>query len=218
MALDTSTFLTLLYISLFIVVVGHVFLKGMMGEPILRHSTVTSSGSGSGSVSNKLHPSKNELLDYVTTHLNDIERNKYVFNPKGANYYGEFHNSDIHDERQDLSKYFEIEQSVPDTNILLKELQCKDDLKNCKSEIKSKLIDRQTGNPMFFDQGSDGTLTYKPDIWKYENERVMNGGYIDGLRANDGEQSNFAIYPPASQFKDENWHTSYPYLQSTGMW
>lgn len=213
MALDTSTFLTLLYISLFIVVVGHVFLKGMLGEPILRHSS-----GKSGSVSNKLHPSKNELLDYVTTHLNDLERNKYHFNPKGSNFYGEHHDSDIHHERQDLSKYFEIEQSVPDTKALLQELQCKDDLNNCKVEIKSKLVDNQTGNPMFFDQGSDGTLTYKPDIWKYENERVMNGGIIDGLRANDHDQSSFAVYPPAAQFKDENWHNSYPYIQSAGMW
>lgn len=212
MALDTSTFLTLLYISLFVVVVGHVLIKGMLGEPILRHS-VKSLKSGL----QKLHPSKNELLDYVTTHLNDLERNKYHFNPKGSNFYGEFHDSDIHHERQDLSKYFEIEQSVPDTKALLQELQCKDDLKDCKVEMKSKLIDNQTGNPMYFDQGSDGTLTYKPDIWKYDNERVMNGGFIDGLRANDHEQSSFAVYPPAAQHKDENWHGSYPYVQTAGM-
>ena len=186
MALDTSTFLTLLYISLFIVVVGHVFIKGMLGEPILRHSINTAT-------TTTLHPSKNELLDYVTTHLNDLERNKYHFNPKGSNFYGEFHDSDIHHELQDLSKYFDIEQSVPDTKALLQELQCKDDLNNCKVELKSKLIDNQTGNPMYFDQGSDGTLTYKPDIWKYDNERVMNGGFIDGLRANDHDQSSFAV-------------------------
>lgn len=211
MPLDSSTFLTLLYISLFIVVVGHVLIKGMLGEPILRNSNNVSN------VSSKLHPSKNELLDYVTTHLNDLERNKHYFNPKGSNFYGEFHDSDIHNERRDLSQYFEIEQSVPDTKALLQELQCKDDLSNCKPEIKSKIIDNQTGSPMFFDQGSDGTLTYKPDVWKYDNERVMNGGYIDGLRANDNEQSSFSIYPSASKTEDVNWHSSYPYVQTTGM-
>lgn len=215
MPLDTSTFLTLLYIGIFVVVVLHVTLKGMLGEPILRckaHSNENTSKHPN------LHPSKNELLDYVSTHLNDLERNKYHFNPKGSNFYSEFHDSDIHHEKQDLSKYFDIEQSVPDTKALLKELQCKDDLNDCKTEVKTKLIDNQTGNPMFFDQGSDGTLTYKPDIWKYENERVMNGGYIDGLRANDADDSSFAVYPPTSKFKDENWHTSYPYTQTSGMW
>ncbi len=212
--MDSSTFLTLLYISLFIVVVGHVLIKGMLGENILRHKK----GIASTKSSNSLHPSKDELLDYVTTHLEDLERNKYHFKPKGSNYYSKFHDSDMHHERQDLSKYFEIEQSVPDTNAILKELQCKDDLKGCLPEIKSKLIDNQTGSPMFFDQGSDGTLTYKPDIWKYENERVMNGGFIDGLRGNDHEQSSFAIYPPAAQYKDANWHSSYPYIQSAGVW
>lgn len=212
MPLDTSTFLTLLYISIFIVIVGHVLLKGMMGEPILRHSKCNSAVKIT-----KLHPSKNELLDYVSTHLNDLERNKYHFNPKGSNFYGEHHDSDIHHELTDISKYFEIEQSVPDTKALLQELQCKEDLNNCKPEIKSKLIDNQTGNPMFFDQGSDGTLTYKPDIWKYDNERVMNGGYIDGLRANDMQDSSFAVYPGTGKTADEKWHTSYPYIQTSGM-
>ena len=78
MPLDTSTFLILLFASLFIVVVGHVLLKGMLGEPILRHASLSSN------TSSKLHPSKNELLNYVTTHLNDIERNKYHFKPKGS--------------------------------------------------------------------------------------------------------------------------------------
>lgn len=213
--MDTSTFFTLLYISLFVVVVGHVLIKGMLGEKIFRHSC-SQNPQDPQSVSN-LHPSKDELLDYVTTHLEDMERNKYHFSPKGSNYYGEFHDSDIHDERQDLSKFFDIEQSVPDTKALLQELQCKEDIKNCKPEIKSKLIDNQTGNPMFFDKGSDGTLTYKPDIWKYENERVMNGGFIDNIRGNDHKQSSFAVYPPAAQYKDENWHTSYPYTHTSGM-
>lgn len=193
------------------IVVGHVLIKGMLGEKIFRQT------SASKETTSKFHPSKDELLDYVTTHLEDLERNKYHFNPKGSNFYGEFHDSDIHHEKQDLSKYFEIEQSVPDTNILLKELQCKEDLNNCTPKISSDLIDNQTGNPMFFDQGSDGTLTYKPDIWKYENERVMNGGYIEGVRGNDNEQSSFAVYPASSHGKDANWQTSYPYTHTTGM-
>lgn len=216
--MDSSTFLTLLYISLFIIVVGHVLIKGTLGETIFRSSS-TSPTSGSVGIISNMHPNKNELLDYVSTHLDDMERNKYRFNPKGSNYFSEFHDSDMHDERQDLSKYFEIEQSVPDTKALLNELQCKDDInKPCTNEIRSKITDNQTGTPLYFDQGSDGTLAYKPDIWKYENERVMNGGYIDGVRGDDYQQSSWAVYPPANQTKDENWHTSYPYTQTTGMW
>ena len=200
--MNSSTFLILLYVSVFGIVVGHVMIKGMLGERTFR--TFRGSQTSNSHQPNQLHPSKDELLDFVTSHLEDIDRNKYHFKPKGVNYYSKFHDSDLHSEKQDLSKYFEIEQSVPDTKALLEELQCKDDLNNCKSEIKSKLIDTQTGNPMFFDQGSDGSLTYKPDIWKYENERVMNGGCIDGLRGNDHQQSNFAIYAPDKQSKQSN--------------
>lgn len=217
--MDNSSFLTLLYISLFVIVIGHVLIKGMLGERIFR--TDGSSQTSQTSQTKRfptLHPSKDELLDYVTTHIEDLERNKYHFKPKGSNFYSRFHDSDLHHERQDLSKYFEIEQSVPDTKALLKELQCKDDLNNCKPEIKSNLIDNQTGNPMFFDKGSDGTLTFKPDIWKYENERVMNGGCLDGVRGNDHEQSSFAVYSPVQKSKDANWHSSYPYIQSAGVW
>lgn len=212
--MDSNTFITILIISVFAIVIGHTLIKGLMGEPILRsHNRDRDRQRGAQIV----HPSKDELLDYVTSHIDDLNRNRYVFNPKGSNFYNTTHDSDLHSELTDLSKYFEIQQSVPDTKKLLKELQCKDDLKDCKSEIKSKLVDNQTGNPLFFDQGSDGTLTYQPDIWKYENERVMNGGFIDGIRANDFNQSSFAVYPPSPQFKEENYLHSYPYTVTSGM-
>lgn len=210
--MQNSVFVTILYICFFIIVVGHVYLKGVLGEGIFRHSRAhrdTQQG---------LHPSEHELLDYVTTHLSDIEDNAYANNPKAANFYSDVHDSDIHHEKSDLSKYFEIERSVPDTDLLLKELQCKDNLANCKSELKSNMIDKQTGSPMFFDKGSDGTLTFKPDIWVYENERVMNGGYIDGIRGIDNDQSDYAVYQKTlPDNKRGEWETSYPYAQTTGM-
>ncbi len=207
--MDSTTFLTILFICLSVIVVGHVLLKGVLGEPILRRAQKMGR--------NRLHPSKDELLNYVTSHLEDLDRNKNVFNPKGSNFYDQAHDSDLHSEQTNLSKYFEIEQSVPDTTKLLRELQCTSDSKGCLPEVKSKIKDNQTGLPLYFDKGSDGSLAYKPDIWKYENERVMNGGYIDGVRGSDGLQSDFAIYSPAGQTKEDNWLSSYPYTVTQGM-
>lgn len=212
--MNSNTFWTLIYISVFFIVVGHVFLTGLMGEPILRVR-----GGAPSTESGKLHHSKDDLLDYVKSHLVDIDNNKYEFRPKGSNFYSDTHDSDIHHDKTDLSKYFEIEQSVPDTKQLLKEITCDpvSQVTDCKQVIGA-LRDNQTGNPMYFDHGSDGTPTYKPDLWRYENEKVMNGGFIDGLRGNDHSQSEWAVYPPAADVKKANFLSSYPYIQSAGMW
>lgn len=184
-----------------------------MGEPIMRIK------GGSSTPSNVLHSSKDDLLDYVKSHLTDIENNKYEFRPKGSNFYSDTHDSDIHHDKTDLSKYFEIEQSVPDTKELLKQITCDpvSQVTDCKQVIGA-LRDNQTGNPLYFDQGSDGTPTYKPDLWKYENEKVINGGFIDGLRGNDDMQSDWAVYPPNADVKRANFENSYPFIQSSGMW
>ncbi len=212
--MNSNTFWTVIYISVFIIIAGHVFLTGLMGEPILRVKDISTTSSNSA-----LHHSKDDLLDYVKSHLVDMDNNKYEFRPKGSNFYSDTHDSDIHHDKTDLSKYFEIEQSVPDTNQLLKQIVCDpvSQLSDCKQVIGA-LRDNQTGNPLYFDHGSDGTPTYKPDLWRYENEKVMNGGFIDGLRGNDESQSEWAVYPPAVDVKKANYQSSYPYIQSAGMW
>lgn len=226
--MDSNTFLIILYVCLAIIVIGHVWLKGLMGESIRRKHS-----SDNNKTENDDNNQRAEMLNYVTGHLKDLNRNKYVFNPKGANFFNDhyndkqsqldnsypsaFHDSDIHSQQTNLSKYFEIEQSVPDTKKLLLELQCKDETKNCMGEIKSKLIDQQTGNPLFFDQGSDGSLAYQPDIWKYQDERVMNGGSLDGIKPLDNDRSDYAIYPPNDANNDANFIHSYPYTVSSGM-
>lgn len=204
--MNSNTFWAIVYISIFIIVASHVYLTGVMGEPIVRKTNSTKS----------LDSSKDDLLDYVKSHLIDIENNKYEFRPKGSNFYSDKHDSDIHHDKTDLSKYFEIEQSVPDTKELLKQLTC-DPMNNCKQVIGA-LKDNQTGNPMYFDQGSDGTPTYKPDLWRYENEKVMNGGFIDGLRGHDEMSNEWAVYPPSMNSTKANFENSYPYMENSGMW
>lgn len=226
--MDSNTFLIILYVCIFVIIIGHVWLKGIMGEPIIRHSYLMKNDKQINQ--QKIDQQKNhqqqqqqqkkqKMLEYVADHLEDLNRNKYVFNPKGSNYYNKDHDSDLHNEQTNLSKYFEIEQSVPDTKKLLQQLQCKDEHKDCMNEVRSALTDNQTGNPLFFDQGSDGTLTYQPDIWKYENERVMNGGSLDGIKPMDNARSDFAVYPAplGGKSSESNFIQSYPYTVTSGM-
>lgn len=203
--MNSATFWMLAYISIFIIVVSHVLLTGLMGEPILRVQT------------SDVAP-KDDLLDYVKSHLVDLDNNKYEFRPKASNFYSDTHDSDIHHDKTDLSKYFEIDQSVPDTNKLLKEITCDPVSKvtDCKQVIGA-LRDNQTGNPLYYDYGSDGTPTFKPDLWRYENENVMNGGFLDGLRGDDLSESKWAVYV-SNEKQPADFTSSYPYMQSTGRW
>ena len=155
-------------------------------------------------------------MQYIKKNLHDIKKNQ-LNRVQGSNYYTRFHDSDMHNEETDLSKYFEIEQSVPDTNNALQQLKCNDDISQCKDTIKP-VIDHQTGNPTYFDQGSDGTLTHMPDWWRYKNEKPMNGGRVDGVRGIDDEAGTFALYPPVHQQQPPAHVSSYPYIQSAGQW
>ena len=139
--------------------------------------------------------------------------------PKGSNYYGDFHDSDIHSRKTNLSKFFEVEPSIPDTNVLLQEINqqsgsCSGDAANVLGEcVPSSTVftDVQSGSPMRFALGSDGHATMLPDQWSYQDEKVMNGGLLDGVRAYDTEMSDHVIYPSANP---ESWTDSYPYQQS----
>lgn len=210
-------FWTVVYFCVFFIVVSHVLLKGLMGEPILRIRGESDLPTASTSASS--HPLKDDLLDYVKSHLKDLGRDSYEFSPKASNFYQNTHDSDVHHDRTDLSKYFEIEQSVPDTKKLLREISCNpiDQVSNCKPPIHP-IRDSQTNSPLFMDQGSDGTQTYKPDMWRYANEKVMNGGFIDGVRGDDHQQSDWAVYPQSKCVGEPNYQTSYPFIQSATMW
>lgn len=159
--------------------------------------------------------SRDEMLEFVRGHLIDLERGKRSSNPKGSNYYNKFHDSDLHSEITDLSKFFDIQQSVPDTKELLREIngpECGlNTINDCKT-VKPSLVDAQFGTPMRFDMGSDGTATFMPDQWSYKNEKPMNGGKVDGVRGFDDAVSDFAVYPAADERKD--FTSSYPYQQT----
>ncbi len=229
----------LLYISVFVIILTHLYIKYLLQEPIFRKSTEGSwiqgilnrifgtnnnnsddsipfNNGGGGEMPS--HPERAGLLDYIKTNLHSfgVERNR-LDRVKASNFYNKWHDSDMHPEETDISKYFEIEQSVPDTKEILREITCDDKLKACKTPIKP-LIDNQTGNPLFLDRGSDGTYTYLPDSWHYKDEKPMNGGRVDGIRAADEMASNFSTYAPASNTNDPKYQSSYPYIQSAGQW
>lgn len=137
--------------------------------------------------------------------------------PKGSNYFSQFHDSDIHSQKTNLSKFFEVEQSIPDTNALLQEINqqnCSGDAANVLGECipsTTAFQDVASGTPMRFALGSDGHATILPDQWSYQDEKVMNGGLLDGVRAYDNEMSTNVVYPSANT---ESWIDSYPHQQT----
>jgi len=145
---------------------------------------------------------------------------------KGSNFYAKDHPADIHSEATDLSKFFEVQQSVPDTNEILREVNRQSgacaggvDAYNRCLPATDALLDAQQGTPLRFNFGSDGSATMMPDHWSYQDENVMNGGTLDGVRAFDNQLSDFTVYPSGDATKPEGlWTSSYPYVQSFGKW
>lgn len=206
-------------ISFVVIVLMHLTLKNMLGNAAPAVNLAAAGEEHAGHSAGR-HPARDEMLDFVRGHLMDLERNRRR-HPKGGNYYNDFHDSDLHHERTDLSKFFEVEQSVPDTKALLREINgadCgPDGIKDCKDAAPS-LRDPQTGHPMRFDLGSDGTAAFMPDQWSYQNEKPMNGGKIDGIRAFDSDAGDFAVYPAPDGIRQARFINSYPYTQSSGQW
>lgn len=200
-------FVDVVVISFIIIVLLHLTLNNLLAAP----PSITKAPQ-SGAPTN---PSRDEMLEFVRGHLIDLERGTRKSNPKGSNYYNRFHDSDLHSELTDLSKFFDIEQSVPDTKELLREItgpECGPaGINDCK-QVKPNLVDPQFGTPMRFDRGSDGSATFMPDQWSYKNEKPMNGGKIDGVRGFDDAISDFSVYPAADERKD--FTSSYPYTQT----
>lgn len=221
MKINNSTFIALLIGFLFLIVVLHISLKNLLKESIFRSAIDTVKGMVAPEIaeSSKKHmplaDSKQELLDYIKSSIKQINDTEDI-RVKASNFYSPFHQSDIHNQETDLSKYFQINQPVPEVNQLMKQLQCNNN-SICKEPIKPN-TDPLSGNPIHFDQGSNGSLSFKPDIWTYSNERPMNGGHFDGIRGQDTLQSDYAIYPAAGEFQQNTFQTAYPYMQSSGAW
>jgi len=209
-------------ISFVVIVLLHLTLKNMLSSypQQQQHKNTDSAGEDHSIRATGMHPARDEMLDFVRGHLMDLERNRRKY-PKGSNYFNDFHDSDLHNEQTDLSKFFEVEQSVPDTKELLREISGPDcgpeSLKGCK-DLAPSLIDPQSGNPMRFDLGSDGSATFMSDLWSYQNEKPMNGGKIDGVRGFDPEHSDFTVYPAPDAVRGAKFTNSYPYIQSAGQW
>lgn len=162
--------------------------------------------------------SNRKLIDYIKHNMRDMQEIKEYGRVKGHNFYSPYHDSTLHNEETDLSKFFDIYQSVPDTTNMMQNLQCGRADEVCK-QPKEPVIDPQTGQPVSFDQGSDGTPLYKRDVWTYDNERPMNGGLLDGIAPSDDLQGGFAVYPSGgNQFETASYQSSYPYMQSSGRW
>jgi hypothetical protein len=205
--------LQIFIISLVVILLMHLTLKNVLTS----YEVPTASSRDAQMNRSDTHPARDEMLDFVRGHLLDLERNKQQ-KPKASNYYGQFHDSDVNPELTNLSQYFEVEQSVPDTRQLINEIngsECgPNGIKDCK-DPKKVMIDSHSGNPMRFDMGSDGTLAFLPDQWSYKNEKPMNGGKINGVRGLDSAVGDFAIYPgQPKDGEDANFVRSYSYVNT----
>ena len=242
MKIKDSTFFGLLIASFFLIVILHISIKNLLQEPIFRTSpsdflqniipsvfTTQPQQPTTGPLSGPLVPeaqqlvgplsdSKQELMDYIKSNLKQINAGNDLL-VKSSNYYTPFHQSDIQSQDTDLSKYFQINQPTAQVTNFNKQMQCNGN--TCKDTTKPA-IDKLTGNPLFYDQGSNGALALKPDIWSYDNERPMNGGTFDGIRGQDTLQSDYAIYAPGAGSggapAESGYQNTYPYIQSSGDW
>ena len=133
-------------ISFVVIVLLHLTLKNMLSSYPGEKDSDAAGEEHSFNAAGR-HPARDEMLDFVRGHLMDLERGRRK-KPKGSNYYNDFHDSDLHHERTDLSKFFEVEQSVPDTKELLRQIAGPDcgpgSLDDCR-DLAPSLVDPQTG-------------------------------------------------------------------------
>jgi hypothetical protein len=211
-----TPFFSLFLLTIFLIMICHLTFKNLMGENVFRHNIKL--GGLLKENYNNINTAKSELLDYLKVQLKDVEKN--VFNRvKASNYYSKHHDSDLHHEETDLSKYFYIDKSIPDTRDLLNKVQCTRLAKDGKCKmIEKPKYDHLTGEPIYYDIASDNSPILKPDHWYYKNERPMNGGKVEGVTAFDEQQNNVSMYPSShpAHPKLANHQTSYPYTKVSG--
>lgn len=157
---------------------------------------------------NKDSKSKNENLNDMDTMKDDIlsflENNNDLYNnesnndsPIDKNMNQELklsHNYEKSDfsgiSNSSLDSFFE-------NNNLEGSIEYKDTNKNKKkSVIINPQIDLQTKEKIYVDDNTfDKSSCIKPDIWKYQDENIMNGGQMEGgLTAWDNLDSGLAMY------------------------
>jgi len=214
MKIRDSTFFGLLIASFFLIVVLHIAIKNLLKEPIFRMSQPMIAKTEVDTTEVELPGG--DIKNSITQIKNQPQNEAAI---KGANFYSPYHESDLHNEETDLSKYFQINPSIYDVTAVTKQMQCNGPVGSgvCKNPVKPAM-DKLTGNPMYFDPTSQGSLAFKPDIWAYDNERPMNGGTFDGIRGQDTLQSDYAIFPSNAHVSAQGFQNAYPYTQSSGDW
>lgn len=110
------------------------------------------------------HNVENELKDYLED----------SFPVKEHNYYqGNQHPNQMFSEETDISDFFE---------------------RPVRKRFTGKK-DTLTNLPMFDSPtGDEYHRTFKPDMWKYDNEKIMNGGDFDGVYGYDDQWDSLAMY------------------------
>ena len=136
--------------------------------------------------SGDLSSMKNDIMEFMDT--NEIyQRDSPTENVEDADPKREFASNDFGNQQTNLEQFFKNnnldENSEP--KLLKKE---KSSLEPTIDLSTKKRIDV---NPDKLEQDN----LMKPDLWKYENESIMNGGSLGGgLAAFDGCDSSLAVY------------------------
>ena len=129
---------------------------------------------------------KNDIMEFMNT--NEIYQNESSSsNVEDSDLKKEHASSNFGNQQTNLDQFFKNNQLDNDsgTQLLKKEQPSLEPSVDLSTKKKIEL------NPDHVDQGN----LMKPDLWKYENESIMNGGSLGGgLSAFDGCDSSLAVY------------------------
>ena len=126
-------------------------------------------------ISNDNDDLKNDLLNYIAN-----KKGKLILDPSE----NLLHKDDIKYENEPGYVEFDKNIKVPKFNDNL--------TKRDNVTLKNSTYDAQSKSRIYYSNAYNCFKTIQNDNWKYENEKMINGGINDGLLAYDGNECRFA--------------------------
>lgn len=191
--MSNQKFISVMTIAIVSIMVVHSVIKNLLKEPIFISYEEEQEHFDS------YNEDKNELMDYVHQHIDDVQKVD-DYGVKGYNYYGDnAHTSSLASQESDLSQFFETERNEYNEtlNEIKNAMHTNDGITKSLEYSGSPTAqgpDQLNRVPTNSYVGSDGSKAYKPDFWVYQNENTMNGGLMDGISGNDSMISEYAMY------------------------
>lgn len=187
--MDSQLFQTLL-ISIGLVFLIHCIIKNLLKEPLFDFKFINNdSSTESFSMDNTdLNPDmKKELMEYVNQNIDDMVSDYPI---KEVNYYTREHPADVQSEHTDLSRFFENNDYYKQSKMLKN-----DPYQEFKQPSFEYGVDSLNNAPLYLKEGNNNMYTHTNDLWKYQDENVMNGAsFMGDVSPNDNDMSYNAAY------------------------